>query len=171
MKIYIKSAAYKRIARAEEFDNGHVIHNDWLKISDDEAEELAKQKSIEYPGSICYVQYDDIMNPSSDKQWVDGIEYHSYADALAAHKNHIIKSSKEIIKQDIIDNGGAMKIGWWHIEIGKLYDKKSQSYSGGFGQKTMVSNYKKGIDRVFNSPEKAIEFLNKQLNKSTPKED
>lgn len=89
MKVYIKSSKYKRIARAEEFDNGHVIHNDWLKISDAEAEELAKQKSIEYPGSICYVQYDDIMNPSSDIQWVDGVDYHSYADALAARKNHI----------------------------------------------------------------------------------
>lgn len=95
MKIYIKSSKYKRIARTEEFDNGHVIHNDWLNISDEEAEKLAQQKSHDYPGSICYVQYDDIMNPSSDIYWVDGIDYPNYDTALAAHKNHISQYDEE----------------------------------------------------------------------------
>ncbi len=95
MKIYVKSSKYKRIARAEEFDNGHVFHNDWLKISDEEAEKLAQQKSHDYPGSICYVQYDDIMNPSSDIYWVDGVDYPDYDTALAAHKNHISQYDEE----------------------------------------------------------------------------
>ena len=86
MKIYIKSSAYKRIARTDEFDNGHVLHGDWKKMSDEEAEELAKQASIENPGKIYYVQYDDIMNPSSDIYWVDGISYTSYEDALDASR-------------------------------------------------------------------------------------
>lgn len=87
MKIYIKSSTYKRIARTDEFDNGRVLHGDWVKISDEEAENLAKEKSLENPGKIFYVQYDDIMNPSSDYCWVDGINYTSYEDALKAHKN------------------------------------------------------------------------------------
>ena len=82
MKIYVKSSKYKRIARTEEFDNGHVLHDDWLKISDEEAESLAQQKSQDYPGSIFYVQYDDIMNPSSDIKWVNGKSFTSYQDAL-----------------------------------------------------------------------------------------
>lgn len=82
MKIYIKSSTYKRIARVEEFDNGRVLHNDWLKISDEEAEKLAQEKSNEIPGSIFYVQYDDIMNPASDIKWVNGKSFTSYQDAL-----------------------------------------------------------------------------------------
>lgn len=80
MKIYIKSSAYKRIARTDEFDNGYVMHGDWKKISDEEAEELAKQASIENPGKIYYVQYDDIMNPSSDIKWINGEAYDTHCD-------------------------------------------------------------------------------------------
>lgn len=86
MKIYIKSSAYKRIARADEFDNGSVMHSDWKKISDEEAEDVAKEKSLADPNKIYYVQYDDIMNPSSDIYWVNGISYISYNDALDASK-------------------------------------------------------------------------------------
>lgn len=62
----------KRIACTTEFDNGHVIHNDWKTLSNDEAEELARQKSVDNPGKVYYVQYDDIMNPSSDIKWKNG---------------------------------------------------------------------------------------------------
>lgn len=62
----------KRIACTTEFDNGHVIHNDWKTMSNDEAEELARQKSVDNPGKVYYVQYDDIMNPSSDIKWKNG---------------------------------------------------------------------------------------------------
>ena len=67
-----EGTAYKRIASTSEFDNGHVIFNDWVKISDEEAEELAKQKSIENPNKIYYVKYDNIMNPCSDIKWKNG---------------------------------------------------------------------------------------------------
>lgn len=62
----------KRIACTTEFDNGNVIHNDWQEISDEEAEELAKQRSIENPDKVYYVKYDDIMNPCSDYKWKNG---------------------------------------------------------------------------------------------------
>jgi len=87
MKIYIKSSTYKRIARTDEFDNGKVFHNDWLNISNEEAEQSAQKKSLEYPESIWYVQYDDIMNPSSDIYWVNGEAYHSYDDAIKVQKH------------------------------------------------------------------------------------
>ena len=89
MKIYIKSSTYKRIARTDEFDNGRILRGDWAKISDEEAEDIAKEKSLNDPNKIYYVQYDDIMNPSSDKYWVNGSCCYSYDEAL--------KLSKEII--------------------------------------------------------------------------
>lgn len=65
----------KRIARYNEFDNGYVLHNDWKKISDEEAEELAKQASIKDPTDVYYVQFDDIMNPSNNNRWYKGELY------------------------------------------------------------------------------------------------
>lgn len=95
MKSYIKSStAYKRIARTDEFDNGHVLHGDWMKMSDEEAEELAKQASIENPGKIYYVKYDDLMNGASDIKWVNGKSYDTYKDALDASRGHTEKYIK-----------------------------------------------------------------------------
>lgn len=62
----------KRIARVNEFDNGYVIHNDYFKATSDEAEEMAKQQSIENPDEIFYVKYDNIMEPCSDIKWKNG---------------------------------------------------------------------------------------------------
>ena len=89
MKIYVKSSKYKRIARTEEFDNGRVLHNDWLEISDEEAEQIAQKKSEEDPGSIYYVQYDDIMNPSSDIYWYNGASYGNYNEAQTAYRQKL----------------------------------------------------------------------------------
>ena len=61
----------KRIARHNEFDNGHVLHN-YEKMTSAEAEEKARLASIENPNDIYYVSYDDIMNPSSDIKWKNG---------------------------------------------------------------------------------------------------
>lgn len=61
----------KRIARHNEFDNGHVLHN-YEKMTSAEAEEKARLASIENPDDIYYVSYDDIMNPSSDIKWKNG---------------------------------------------------------------------------------------------------
>lgn len=70
-----EGTAQKRIARYGEFDNGYVLHNDWREMSDEEAEELAKQASIKDPTNVYYVQYDDIMNPSNDIRWYKGKSY------------------------------------------------------------------------------------------------
>ena len=70
-----EGTAQKRIARYGEFDNGYVLHNDWREMSDEEAEELAKQASIKDPTDVYYVQYDDIMNPSNDIRWYKGKSY------------------------------------------------------------------------------------------------
>ena len=64
----------KRIARYREFDNGHVLHQ-WDEMSNEEAEEKAKQASIENPDDVYYVAYDDIMNPRSDISWYRGNQY------------------------------------------------------------------------------------------------
>ena len=61
----------KRIARHNEFDNGHVLHN-YEKMTSAEAEEKARLASIENPDDIYYVSYDNIMNPSSDIKWKNG---------------------------------------------------------------------------------------------------
>ena len=66
---------YKRISNYSEFNNGNVIHSDWSKLSDEAAEGLAKQKSIEHPDQIFYVQYDDVMEPCSELRWVNGESY------------------------------------------------------------------------------------------------
>lgn len=70
----------KRIARVGEFDNGKVMHNDWKVMSIDDSEELAKQKSLENPDDTFYVQYDDIMNPSSDVKWRGGQRINEVTD-------------------------------------------------------------------------------------------
>lgn len=76
-----------------------------------------------------------------------------------------IQCSSEITVEYLIENDGCIQIDGYTVEIGHLYNKKDDNYSGGFGKKTCVSNFDKGVNRVFNSPEKAVEFLNKQLNK------
>ena len=69
----------KRIARYGEFDNGHVLFGDWKKMTSEEAEEKARQLSIEHPDDIYYVKYDDLMNPCSDYRSYKGRRYY-YTD-------------------------------------------------------------------------------------------
>lgn len=78
---YKEGTSQKRIARYKEFDNGYVLHGDWKKMSDEEAEELAKQASIKDPNDIYYVHYDDLMEPCSDYRWYQGKQYH-YSDII-----------------------------------------------------------------------------------------
>lgn len=61
----------KRIARVDEFDNGHVFFN-YEKMTSAEAEEKARQMSIKNPDKVFYVKYDDIMEPCSDIKWKNG---------------------------------------------------------------------------------------------------
>jgi len=87
MKIFVKSSKYKRIARADESENRHVFFFDWKQLSAEEAEALAKKASIENPGKIYYVRYNDEMNPISDTYWLEGISYSTYKNALKAQKS------------------------------------------------------------------------------------
>lgn len=59
IRIINEETKLKRISSYGEFDNGHVFHNDWKKMSSDEAENLAKQKSLKNPDNCFYVEYDD----------------------------------------------------------------------------------------------------------------
>ena len=56
----------------------------WKQLSAEEAEALAKKTSIENPGIIYYVRYNDEMNSISDTYWLEGISYSTYRDALEA---------------------------------------------------------------------------------------
>lgn len=91
-----ESTMYKRISNYGEFDNGNVIHTDWSKLSDEAAEELAKQKSIEHPDQIFYVQYDDVMEPCSDLRWVNGKSY-NWSDIKFIEGKPVITSVNEAI--------------------------------------------------------------------------
>lgn len=66
-----------RIDHYGAFDNGHVLHGDWKKMSNEEAELLAKQYSENDPENIYYVHYDNIMDPASDYVWYQGEPYMS----------------------------------------------------------------------------------------------
>ena len=64
----------KRIARYKEPDE-HVFHSWYEELSPDKAEEMARQASIENPEDVFYVQYDDVMNSSSEYRYVNGVQY------------------------------------------------------------------------------------------------
>lgn len=66
-----------RIDHYGAFDNGRVLHNDWRKMSNEEAELLVKQYSENDPEGIYYVHYDNIMDPASDYVWYQGEPYMS----------------------------------------------------------------------------------------------
>ena len=96
MKLRIYEGMVKcRIARWDEFDNGRVIWH-YEKMDSQEAEELARQKSLKYPEDIFYVKYDDIMNPTSGYLWKNGKRYNSYEE---------ITESKKVSKKKIFERG------------------------------------------------------------------
>lgn len=64
-----------RIATVGEFDNGRVLRR-YTKMTPSEAENAAREASIDDPNHIYYVHYDDIMNPSSEWRYIDGEKYH-----------------------------------------------------------------------------------------------
>lgn len=78
----------KRVAKYNEFDNGKVMHS-WSDMSDEEAEEQARQASLKDDKDVYYVQYDNVMNPTSKYVWYKG-ERHDSSEA-----NNIIKSMNE----------------------------------------------------------------------------
>ena len=78
----------KRVAKYNEFDNGKVIHS-WSDMSDEEAEEQARQASLKDDKDVYYVQYDNVMNPTSKYVWYKGERY------VGSEANDIIKSMNE----------------------------------------------------------------------------
>lgn len=71
----------KKKAIARYGEPAAVFHH-WQVMSNQEAENLAKQMSIKNPRDMYYVIYDDVMNPSSDLYWVKGKSYTDYVKAL-----------------------------------------------------------------------------------------
>ena len=69
----------KRIARYDEFNNGNVFYSDWITVPDEEAEEMARQASIETPNKVFFVQYDDPMAEPSPNRYINGKVYDSSA--------------------------------------------------------------------------------------------
>ena len=90
-----ESTMYKRISNYGEFDNGNVIHTDWSKLSDEAAEELARQKSVENPDQIFYVQYDDVMEPCSELRWINGKSY-NWSDIKFSEGKPMITSVNDL---------------------------------------------------------------------------
>lgn len=71
--------ARKRIVKEGGSDNYHILRA-WKQMTDDEAEEAAKQASLDDPEGVYYVAYDDVMNPSSEYRWKNGVKKSIYAD-------------------------------------------------------------------------------------------
>lgn len=69
-----ESTSEKRISKYKESD-GSVLRGGWKEIPDEEAEELAKQASIDDPTDVYYVEYNDIMDSSSNIRWYKGKSY------------------------------------------------------------------------------------------------
>lgn len=89
---------YKRISRFNEYDNPHILRGDWAKMSDEEAEEEARKLSIDDPTDVYYVQYDDVMDPASDKRWLRGKSYDasSQYEELMKVKRQPVESAQAI---------------------------------------------------------------------------
>lgn len=69
-----ESTSEKRISKYKESD-GSVLRGGWKEIPDEEAEELAKQASIDDTKDVYYVEYNDIMDSSSNIRWYKGKSY------------------------------------------------------------------------------------------------
>ena len=159
----IKTESGKRIARYREFDNGHVLHQ-WDEMSNEEAEEKAKQASIENPNDVYYVAYDDIMNPRSDISWYRGNQY-TIEDIM--NKRH----SQESINFDGFENNEELqkyfqKLNDLPNEItldGKDYFQEQ------YGTLTNGNNYVVYTDKNNNDSYIKVYYTLKQVDDNTQK--
>ena len=125
-KVVKSGTSMKRIARLGEFDNGHVLHGDWKKMTDEEAEDLARKKSKEDPSSVYYVAYDNIMNPSSDYSY----RYGRRVD-LANRYDLMKMSDEEVSAIECSGNkvfGG--RVNWPFVMEAEFEDGYSATISG-----------------------------------------
>lgn len=65
---------YVYIDHYNSFDNGKVLRN-FQYMTEEQAQEAARQASIKDPTDAYYVHYDDVMNPGGDIVWVNGVAY------------------------------------------------------------------------------------------------
>lgn len=65
---------YVYIDHYNAFDNGKVLRN-FQYMTEEQAQEAARQASIKDPTDAYYVHYDDVMNPGGDIVWVNGVAY------------------------------------------------------------------------------------------------
>lgn len=59
------------------FDNGKVLRN-FQYMTEEQAQEAARQASIKDPTDAYYAHYDDVMNPTGDIVWVNGVPYYEW---------------------------------------------------------------------------------------------
>lgn len=120
----------KRISKYREFDNGHILHN-WYEMTDEEAEEKAKQASIKDPTDIYYVQYDDVMNPCSDIRWYQGNQYSIEQAQEIRKKNNEANYEKMKMKKEV-SNESSLKESYevWqrYFEDGGITTEYVQSF-------------------------------------------
>lgn len=131
MRIYKEETKFKRISSYKEFDNGHVLHSDWKEMSSEDAENIAKQKSIDDPDNIYYVAYDDVMDSSSDLRWINGKSYNYSQVQMKGNKPIIKDESMKVLEADI----EAENLGILEVPEGKSV------------QDLPVSHFKKLIDK------------------------
>ena len=100
MRIYKEETKFKRVSSYKEFDNGHVLRSDWKEMSSKDAENIAKQKSIDDPDNIYYVAYDDVMDSSSNLRWINGKSY-DYSQVQMRGNKPIIKNESVQASEDM----------------------------------------------------------------------
>lgn len=153
----------KRIARYREFDNGHVLHQ-WDEMSNEEAEEKAKQASIENPNDVYYVAYDDIMNPRSDISWYRGNQY-TIEDIM--NKRHL----QESINFDGFKNNEELQK--YFQELNELPDEITLDgkdyFQEQYGTLTNGNNYVVYTDKNNNDSYIKVYYTLKQVDDNTQK--
>ena len=136
----------KRIAYTTEFDNGHVFHNDYFRASSAEAEEMARQKSIENPGKVFYVQYDNVMEPCSDIMWKNGkkineskstdLEDDIYNDNGVEEGDRFFADGKDYIWEERIAGPIHLDFDNWAVwsarESVSIFDYATEKPDGGY---------------------------------------
>ena len=159
----IKTERGKRIARYREFDNGHVLHQ-WDEMSNEEAEEKAKQASIENPDEVYYVAYDDIMNPRSDISWYRGNQY-TIDDIM--NKKHL----QESINFDGFKNSEELQD--YFQELNELPDEITLDgkdyFQEQYGTLTNGNNYVVYTDKNNNDSYIKVYYTLKQVDDNTQK--
>ena len=121
----------KRISRYREFDNGYILHS-WYEMTDEEAEEQARQASIKDPTDIYYVQYDDVMNPCSDIRWYQGNQYSIEQAQEIQKKNGEANYEKMKMKEEVFSENSlkeSYEVWQRYFEDGQITTEYVQTFN------------------------------------------